>query len=282
MPIAADLKSNKPIIQLPIAYYLIRARAIDTAYITVNGQEFTGTIEVKMQKGKEQTTVFEMQAEGGMIVGGLIGFDANGKSYKAEGRPSMRNHGPGMRKPIIYLYPQQPTAVNVRLDLKAELTHTYPKYPANAGWTVMAQPDGQLLDQSTGKIYYSLFWEAQSKFKYDLSSGTVVAGANTAEFLDSALEKLGLNRREANEFITYWLPELEKNAYNLIHFSDKEYKQQAALNVTPKPDTEIRIFMVYQPLDAPIKVVPQTLSAPARKGFTLVEWGGMLQSQPEN
>jgi hypothetical protein len=281
-PLTADLKSNKPIVQLPFANYLVDKKALNEASINVNNSEFTGTIEVLMLKGKDTITVFEMQVELGTIVETVIGFDNNGKRYEAEGHPSMRNHGAGMRKPIIYLYPQQPTAVNVQLDLKGELTHTYPKYPAKNGWQVMAQPNGELLDQNTGKIYYSLFWEAETKFKYDLSSGTVVAGAETAEFLDKLLEKLGLNRREANEFITYWLPELEKNAYNLIHFSAQEYQQQAKLKVTPKPDTEIRIFMVYQPLDAPIKVAPQTFTSPARKGFTLVEWGGMVQEQPAN
>ena len=32
--------------------------------------------------------------------------------------------------------------------------------------------------------------------------------------------------------------------------------------------------MVFQALDAPIEIEPQTLAAPERVGFTLVEWGG--------
>jgi hypothetical protein len=57
---------------------------------------------------------------------------------------------------------------------------------------------------------------------------------------------------------------------------------QAPLAVSPKADTEIRVFMVYQPLDAPVNIAPQTLTAPARNGFTLVEWGGMMQERAKN
>jgi len=38
----------------------------------------------------------------------------------------------------------------------------------------------------------------------------------------------------------------------------------------------IRVFMDYQPLAEPVTVAPQTLSAPVRQGFTVVEWGGAL------
>ena len=33
---------------------------------------------------------------------------------------------------------------------------------------------------------------------------------------------LGLNDREAEEFIVYWLPKLEENKYNLIRFETAE------------------------------------------------------------
>ena len=36
------------------------------------------------------------------------------------------------------------------------------------------------------------------------------------------------------------------------------------------------VDMQYKPLDEPIEAAPQTLTAPERKGFTAVEWGGCL------
>lgn len=76
----------------------------------------------------------------------------------------------------------------------------------------------------------------------------------------------------------YWLPVLEKNPYNLIHFATDEYEQMAKLNIQPKPETLIRVMMVYQPLVQPIDIPQQNLNAlqKERTGFTVVEWGRKL------
>jgi len=175
-------------------------------------------------------------------------------------------------KPVIYLYPTAPTRVSVKLDYAGTLTSTYPAYPSD-GWCVDAQPDGTLTDPATGREYYCLFWEGEGE-DYTIDSGFVVAGKDTEAFLEDALAKLGLTRREANEFIIYWLPRMEGNAYNLISFDPTAYLQDARLTVNPAPDTVIRVFMTWRGLDAPMDIPAQTLTAPVRTGFTLVEWGG--------
>lgn len=181
----------------------------------------------------------------------------------------------GLAKPIIYLYPEKEMLVKVELELKGELTHSYPKY--NEGWRVKASPDGTLIDE-TGKEYYALYWEGNNDETFNVKEGFVVPGEKTAEFLESSLDALGLNRREANEFIVFWLPILESNPYNLIHFSSDEYEEMAKLNITPKPEALIRVMMVYRPLAEPIEIPLQDLSKmkKERKGFTVVEWGGSL------
>ena len=65
-------------------------------------------------------------------------------------------------------------------------------------------------------------------------------------------------------------------ALYLICFQGDAYTDAAKLEVTPAPDTVIRVFMTYKPLDAPVQIQPQTLTAPERSGFTVVEWGGGL------
>lgn len=176
-------------------------------------------------------------------------------------------------KPVIYLYPQQETQVEVRLTLDGVLTASYPDY--GEGWQVVARPDGTLTDPDTGREFYCLFWEGTSRAEYDLSSGFVVPGEDTAEFLEQTLERLGLSQREADEFIIYWLPRMEGNPYNLITFQTRAYTDAAALEVDPQPDTVIRVFMAWKPLEQPVEVEQQVLEpAPERKGFTLVEWGG--------
>ena len=92
--------------------------------------------------------------------------------------------------------------------------------------------------------------------------------------MEDALEKLGLNRREANEFIIYWLPRMEQNEYNIISFQTDVYTESAKLEISPVPDTLIRVFMAYKPAEKPVEIEAQELDAPERTGFTVVEWGG--------
>ena len=174
-------------------------------------------------------------------------------------------------KPVIYLYPREETQVSVSLQLQGELTCTYPAY--KDGWTVTAQPDGTLTD-AAGKQYNYLYWEGETAAQWDTAEGFCVPGKDTAAFLETALERLGLNRREANEFIVYWLPQMEQNVYNVIHFQTDAYENAARLQVKPAPDTLIRVFMTWKGVDSFEEIPAQTLTAPERNGFTVVEWGG--------
>ena len=174
-------------------------------------------------------------------------------------------------KPVIYLYPEQETDVSVKLDLTGKLTCTYPEY--KDGWKVTAAPDETLTD-AKGQIYNYLYWEGETYTNYDLSKGFCVKGKDTAKFLEDALENLGLNRKEANEFIVYWLPLMQDNPYNIISFQTDSYTDAAKLNITPSPDTLIRVFMTWQSTDKYLDLPEQQLSAPERNGFTVVEWGG--------
>ena len=130
------------------------------------------------------------------------------------------------------------------------------------------------LTDEDGQTYRYLYWEGVTGQVYDFSSGFCVAGSDTAAFLEDALEQLGLSRAEANEFIIYWLPRMQENAYNLIAFQHEAYTESARLTITPEPDTLIRVFMAYRPLEKAVEIAPQTLTAPERTGFTAVEWGG--------
>ena len=177
----------------------------------------------------------------------------------------------GDAKPVIYLYPEEETEVTVRLDYDGTLTCTYPAY--EDGWTVTAAPDGTLRDEA-GQTYSYLYWEGAAQTEYDFSQGFCVPGADTAAFLEDALSRLGLTRREANEFIVYWLPRMEPNPYNLIAFQSAAYTNRARLTVTPEPDSVLRVFMAWKSLDAPAEIPEQDLPAFDRTGFALVEWGG--------
>lgn len=176
------------------------------------------------------------------------------------------------KKPVIYLYPTNEQEVNVTLDFKGDLTCTYPEY--KDGWKVIAQPNGTLINIADGREYSYLFWEGASNDKYDMSKGFVVKGSDTEKFLQEKLAYIGLTPREYNEFIVYWLPVMQENKYNLITFAGEEYENIAKLEIIPKPDSILRVMMVFKPLNKFKEVEPQELKPFTREGFTVVEWGG--------
>lgn len=176
-------------------------------------------------------------------------------------------------KPVIYLYPTETMDVSVKVELDGVFTSTYPAY--NDGWTVSAAPDGTLTD-ANGRSYYCLFWEAlMPSAGMDFDRGWCVAGKDTAAFLEEKLAELGLTEQEANEFIIYWLPRMEHNAYNLISFQTDAYEAAAKLTVEPAPDSMLRVFMTWKSVPVKADVEPQTIAPFVREGFTVVEWGGM-------
>ena len=176
-------------------------------------------------------------------------------------------------KPVIYIYPEEDTVVNVKLGSPNNITVSYPIY--NDGWKVLAKPNGSLYDLDTNKEYYALYWEGKNFINEVTDEGFVVSKEDTVKFLEEKLSILGLSERESNEFIIYWLDKLNNSDYNYIRFLNKEeIDNYMPLLVEPKPDNIIRINMVYKPLNERIKVKEQKLESPTRQGYTVVEWGG--------
>lgn len=182
-------------------------------------------------------------------------------------------------KPVIYVYPTEKQEVSVKLSNPSYLTCTYPEY--KDGWNVVAYPDGTLVEQEASKKLYSLYWEGDHKEQHvpeavkNQSEGYCVAGSKTAEFLEEKLEQLGLNYKEKEEFIIYWLPRMQENAYNYIYFeTQEEIDSYEELQVEPKPETLICIQMDWKTLKNAITVKEQNLPQVERKGYTVVEWGG--------
>lgn len=178
-------------------------------------------------------------------------------------------------KPIIYLYPEEETDVLVKLGNNENLTCSYPVYK-DTGWKVKAMPNGDLTDLETGKNLYSLYYESKNATEFKVEkNGFVVKNTDTIQFLEEKLAILGLTQKEAEEFIIYWLPILQKNEYNYIRFASmEEINKNMPLDIEPTPDTIIRVVMTYKGLDKPIKVEEQKLETPIRQGFVAVEWGG--------
>jgi hypothetical protein len=58
---------------------------------------------------------------------------------------------------------------------------------------------------------------------------------------------------------------MENNAYNLIRFETiEEQDENMPLNITPSPDTVIRVMMDWKAIDEPIDIPEQQLVTPER------------------
>lgn len=192
-------------------------------------------------------------------------------------KENIEKPNPETAKPVIYLYPEQETKVNVQLTFNGTLISTYPTLPPE-GWTVTAQPDGTLTDEE-GRSYRYLFWEGVADVDWKQDSGFLVKAEDAREFLEQSLTQLGLNELEQNDFITYWLPKLEKNGESFVTFAAEQYTDNAILTVTPQPDSVLRVQMLISKVDdsnraAFQKLPEQELPRFEREGFVLVEWGG--------
>lgn len=180
-----------------------------------------------------------------------------------------------VRKPVIYLYPERATDVRVDVEIDGEFIAVYPPMGVD-GWDVRARPDGALIDRATGRRHRYLFWEGTSAgFEIDPKEAHCVAAADTAGFLERACGRFALTDEECGDFVTYWLPALNRSPYNVIQFVDEgTYGRYARMRVEPRPDTVVRQFMIFRGSREPVAVGAPELPQRARRGFTVVEWGG--------
>lgn len=179
----------------------------------------------------------------------------------------------GMAKPVLYLYPTKEIKVKVSFSNTEYLTTTYPKY--NNGWEVKVSPNGDMYDKD-GKYYYALYWDEKRYYEIDFKEGFYVTKENAINFLEEKLSVIGLNDRERNEFIMYWLPILENNKQSLVYFElTEEREKNNKLIIEPRPDSMLRVSIHIKKVDEYVNIKEQKLKTFKRSGFTAIEWGGM-------
>jgi hypothetical protein len=208
----------------------------------------------------------------------------------------------GCGKPVIYLYPEKPTKISVRFTQPIELLRDIPIY--NNEWYVLAHPDGILNnlkseDTACSTLYPPLFgqeyagvaceknqypylyWAGKVSGKYpNPSGGFVVARSDLEDFLKKQLIEIGLNEKERTDMLSYWVPvmlNVRKPYYRVSFFDTEEMNRFIPMDVFPRPDTVIRVFLDWEPLTEYPKELPtpQKFTHKERRGFTLVEWGGL-------
>ena len=172
------------------------------------------------------------------------------------------------------------------------------------GWKVFANPNGELKDLNKFKecndyevnvfgheyakgaceknAYPYLYWSGDRMgYSYETpNEGWYVAKRDLGSFMKHKLGELGLSHGESYDMREYWIPYLtKKNApfYRISFLQTEEVNSLFPISVSPRPDTSIRIFIHWEALSGKpeSEIPPQTLYKTDRKGFTLVEWGGL-------
>jgi hypothetical protein len=178
-------------------------------------------------------------------------------------------------KPVIYLYPTKKQKINITVKPLNGFSFTYPEYTKD-GWNITVQPNGNII--CNDRSYNYLFWEGPliDKAKFDLTTGFYVHSDTVVQFLEHTLAKVGLSDIEQADFITFWAPKLIQNDLNFIHFefNDGYEKLISKMDITPNPETLIRVFMVFKPVMKALPLSNQSIPSYQRKGFTVIEWGG--------
>ncbi len=186
-------------------------------------------------------------------------------------------------KPAIYLYPQKPTEMNVKLNIAGKLTASKPSYDPEGGWNVKAYPDGtiQQLNNETMKqlnTYPYLYYEADVTGVEIPKEGFVYSRDELPKSLKSLLSKIGFNEKEIADFLAYWQPRLtDKPYYFVTLLPEKLINDKEKLSLSVSPDTVIRTRVIFEGLDGPLSVAPlKNIPHYDRKGFVLADWGGSI------
>jgi hypothetical protein len=182
-----------------------------------------------------------------------------------------------MCKPVIYLYPPKPTELTVKVFPNGGFTYADPKY--EDGWNVRANTDGTMVNLKDGKTYPYLFWEGVGLNYPITQDGWVVSKQEVEKFLQEKLPLLGLQGREADDFLDYWVKRLSEAPYYRINFLKQEqFNELAPLKFEgAMPESFIRVMMTAKPLEKNEESHPLAIPAPqARRGFVFVEWGGVV------
>jgi hypothetical protein len=185
-------------------------------------------------------------------------------------------------KPAIYLYPEKPIDLNIKLSLDGDLTISDPIYNAQTGWNVKAYPDGTILEPITynpePKKYPYLYYEANIKGVDFPKEGWVVPNENLKSKIENIMKVMGFNEKETADFLAYWLPKLSEKPYYFVTLLPEEMiNNQEQLTFSTAPDTLIRARFIFEGLDYPMSVAPLTnIPTYVRSGFVATDWGGTL------
>jgi hypothetical protein len=112
---------------------------------------------------------------------------------------------------------------------------------------------------------------------WQYSEGWVVKQEALSLFFISNLEAYGFNGPEIQDFLDYWIPRMNTAPYYAVypqHTADVNFAVK--LRISQRPDSCLRLFYVVDEVQAYFSLPEPEIPEFKRKGFTVSEWGLIL------
>lgn len=175
-----------------------------------------------------------------------------------------------VRKPNIYLYPEERTRLDVSLSFPhgGQVVKSEPSYPEE--WkNIRVTPDGRIDNE-----YSYLFYEAMLPDHWQYSEGRVVRREHLPLFFTADMGKYGFELHEINDFLEYWIPRLKNAPYYAIYPQHTAMVNQAVkLRLSERPDNILRLFYIIDEVQGHFELIEPDIPHFKREGFTVAEWG---------
>lgn len=229
---------------------------------------------INWQKWNFRPNDWITRAESAKIIANTATYEKNVRSMLNTNIPSQDINLWDLYKPVIYVYPLKDTLVSIKEQITNwKFTFTYPEYWT--GWSVLAKRNWDLLDTKSWLHIPYLFWEGEQKVDYSIDKGFVIDKKSVTKFLEEKLTLLWLNSREKADFITFWAPRMmwyKSVKVKFIVWQDYD-KKIAKSDITPKPDSIQRVFMLFSEAKNWERLKEQTLEKFERTWYSVIEWG---------
>ncbi len=177
-------------------------------------------------------------------------------------------------KPNIYIYSEEEQDVKITFKYPELLTKVIPNYKNE--WKVKAYPNGNLIDESNKKHNYLFYESLTNKSFFETNEGFFIDKDARKENFESILSNYGLNEKEIADFNEFWCNKLDKHKNYIMYPQLTERVDYAMpIKIEPKPSTVYRIWFVFEEYREQDIITPN-INPIERKGFTVIEWGGMI------
>jgi len=204
----------------------------------------------------------------------LFGCNNEGVNEPSDGNMGDTSHTVVARKPNIYLYPPNKVEMEVFLSFPkgGHITESIPKY--TDGWLIDVEPSGRINDN-----YDYLYYECEITDIFQKSEGWLIKGVDVERFFNANLESYGFNENEKSDFLEYWVPRIENEKdYYVYPQLNSIINQVIELKLSIVPEESFRLFyLIEAAAGEKVKLMEPKIKKIRRNGFTLVEWGVIVE-----